>query len=250
MIKWIAAFLGALYWRFPGAILGFFIGYMIEIYMRTQAKGHSRATTGPVHTHYTRSSIQSEFEINLLSLSAVVIKADGQINQRELDYVRVFFVQQFGKGRANAAFKIFNDKIKKQSLSLPQICNNLRRYTVYEMRLQILHFLFGIANADGRVHTAEENTLREIAKRLNIHLGDFESIKAMFSTRSPESAYKILEVSPNASEAEIKKAYREMVKKYHPDKLTGMDEAYIKGAREKFEKVQEAYDQIRRERGF
>ncbi len=250
MIKWIAAFIGALYWRFPGAILGFFIGYMIEIYIRAQSKGSARTSGSQPYSTYTRSHIQSEFEINLLSLSAVVIKADGQISQRELDYVRVFFVQQFGKNRANTAFKIFNEKIKKHSLNLPDICNHLRRYTVYEMRLQILHFLFGIANADGRIHQAEENVLREIAKRLNLHQGDFESIKAMFSTKSPESAYKILEVAPNAPETEIKKAYRQMVKKYHPDKLAGMDEAYIKGAREKFEKVQEAYEQIRKERGF
>lgn len=251
MIKWIAAFLGALYWRLPGAILGFLVGSIIDAYMGNQSKNNPNRAQNRGYTRaYSRQNIQSNFEVNLLSLSAIVIKADGTINQRELDYVRMFFVQQFGKDRANAAFKIFNDKIKKQNLDLPAICNNLRLYTTYEMRLQILHFLFGIADADGRIHLSEENILREITKRLNIHAGDFESIRAMFSSKSPENAYKILEVDKGASEADIKKAYRAMVKKYHPDKLSGMDEAYIKGAREKFEKVQEAYEQIRKERGF
>ena len=78
---------------------------------------------------------------------------------------------------------------------------------------------------------------------------DFESIKAMFF-KNPDSAYKILEIERTASVSEIKKAYREMVKKYHPDKLQGMDEMYKKGALEKFQKVQEAYEQLQKERGF
>ena len=79
---------------------------------------------------------------------------------------------------------------------------------------------------------------------------DFESIKAMFLKQTPESAYKILEIDKSASDADVKKAYRKMVKKYHPDKLEHMDEAYKKGAREKFDKVQEAYETIQKERGF
>jgi DnaJ like chaperone protein len=68
--------------------------------------------------------------------------------------------------------------------------------------------------------------------------------------KSADSAYKILEIDKSASDAEIKKAYRTMVKKYHPDKLVNMDEAYQKGAKEKFNKVQQAYEQLQRERGF
>ncbi len=251
MIKWIAAFLGAMYWRFPGAILGFFVGYLIEMYMRNQARRNPNTASSRGYSYGRPVQVGVfNFEVNLLSLAAVVIKADGSISQRELDYVRVFFVQQFGKERANATFKIFNDEIKRQQIALSEICNRLRMYSTYEMRLQILHFLFGIANADGQIHRAEEDILRQITRQLNIHHGDFESIKAMFLTESADNAYKILEVDKKASEAEIKKAYREMVKKYHPDRLSGMDEAYIKGAREKFEKVQEAYDRIKKERGF
>src|SRR5699024_9152513 len=130
--------------------------------------------------------------------------------------------------RANATFRTFNDVVKNRSVEASRICGYLRGRTTYEMRLQILHFLFGIANADSRIMDTEINVIARIAGYLNINRKDFESIKAMF-VKSADDAYRILEIDQNASENEIKKAYREMVKKYHPDKLTQMDEAYRKG---------------------
>ncbi len=121
--------------------------------------------------------------------------------------------------------------------------------TRYESRLQIIHFLFNIAQADGLVSQPEIEKIREIAGFLAIGYRDFESIKAMFF-KNPDSAYKILEIEKTATPAEIKAAYRTMAKKYHPDKLQHMDEAYRKGAEEKFRKVQEAYEQLQKEQGF
>ena len=68
--------------------------------------------------------------------------------------------------------------------------------------------------------------------------------------KNSDSAYKILEIEKTASDAEVKKAYRDMVKKYHPDKLQHMDEAYRAGAEEKFRNVQDAYETIQKERGL
>jgi DnaJ like chaperone protein len=115
--------------------------------------------------------------------------------------------------------------------------------TPYETRLQILHFLFGIANADGRVSEIELTKLSEVASGMRLRLPDFESIKAMF-IKNTDNAYKILEISPDADVDQIKTAYRKMVKKYHPDKLRGQDPAMIKGAEEKFREVQKAYEAI------
>lgn len=91
--------------------------------------------------------------------------------------------------------------------------------------------------------------IHKIAGFLGVQSRDFESIKAMFF-KNPDSAYKILEIERTATETDIKSAYRTMAKKYHPDKLQHMDEAYRKGAEEKFRKVQEAYEQLQKERGF
>ena len=187
--------------------------------------------------------------MNLLSLASLVIKADGVVNQQELDYVRQYFVQAYGKERANASFKVFNDAIRNKDISAAKIGNLFRQRTRYESRLQILHFLFSIAKADGHVTEAEVLKIQEIARHMAMQSRDFESIKAMFFS-NPDSAYKILEIDRTATVSEIKKAYRNMVKKYHPDKLQGMDEAYKKGAEDKFRKVQEAYEQLQKERGF
>ena len=158
-------------------------------------------------------------------------------------------MQAYGKDHANATFKIFNEEIKKKQLSAATICSLLRQRMRYESRLQVIHFLFSIAQADGHVSEAEVREINSIANHLGIGHRDFESIKAMFFS-NPDSAYKILEIERSSSNSEIKSAYRTMVKKYHPDKLQHMDEVYQRGAEEKFRKVQEAYEQIQKERGF
>tara|TARA_A100001011_G_scaffold129820_1_gene136889 strand:+ start:3741 stop:4454 length:714 start_codon:yes stop_codon:yes gene_type:complete len=233
MIKWLAAILGYSFLRFPGAILGFFVGSFIELL----SKNSINIRTGSY-------SIKPEkFELNLLALSAMIIKADGKIQQKELNFVRNFFISQYGKDRADAIFRSFNTEIKKDVQHIDELTSVFVQQTRYETRLQILHFLFGIANADGSISDSELQKLSQIASGLRLRMPDFESIKAMF-VKNTNNAYKILEVEPNASENEIKAAYRKMVKKYHPDKLRGQDPAMIKGAEEKFREVQKAYETL------
>lgn len=241
MIKWIAAFLGFMFYGFRGAILGFIIGSLIDA--MSSSKG------GFTVFKDNKKVSPGDFELHLLSLSAIVIKADGKVTQTELDYVRSYFVSAYGKERANAIFRTFNDVIKNRELSEARIAQYLAAHTQYEARLQITHFLFSIAKADGHVRQAEARKIQEIASYLRISTKDFESIKAMFF-KSTGNAYKILEIEKSATDTEVKKAFRSMAKKYHPDKLQHMDEVYRKGAEEKFRKVQEAYEQIQKERGL
>lgn len=247
MIRWLAAVLGYTFFRFPGAILGFILGSLIDNFMGGKSRGGGFQQVFQQRGGDTVTP--ADFELNLLSLASLVIKADGKVNQSELDYVRQYFVQAYGRERANATFKVFNEVIKNRQVSAQNICTLLRSRTRYESRLQILHFLFSIANADGFVSEAEVKQIHSISGYLGIQFRDFESIKAMFF-KNPDSAYKILEIDRSATDAEVKKAYRTMAKKYHPDKLIHMDEAYQKGAEEKFRKVQEAYEQLQKERGF
>jgi DnaJ like chaperone protein len=245
MIRWFAAILGYSFFRLPGAILGFLIGSLLDAL--SSKKGGSFQQ---VFKQQRGDQVSpADFELNLLALASLVIKADGVVNQKELDYVRQYFVQAYGTERANATFRVFNDVIKKRQISAANICTMLRARTRYESRLQILHFLFSIANADGHVSDNEVQEIERISRYLGVQNPDFESIKAMFF-KNPDSAYKILEIDRSATNAEIKTAYRMMAKKYHPDKLQHMDEAYQKGAEEKFRKVQEAYEQLQKERGF
>ncbi|HSI70534.1 MAG TPA: TerB family tellurite resistance protein [Gillisia sp.] len=243
MFKWILAIVGFMFFRYAGAILGFILGTVIDNWSRSS--GSFKTSFGGDEQRVS----PGDFELNLLSLASIVIKADGKVSQTELDYVRAYFVQAYGKERANATFRTFNEVIKNREISAQRIGLYLQQRTRYEVRLQIIHFLFSIAKADGQVSNAELNQLYEISGFLNLMKRDFESIKAMFF-KSVDNAYTILEIEKSATDAEVKKAFRTMAKKYHPDKLQHMDEAYRKGAEDKFRKVQEAYEHIQKERGI
>lgn len=241
MTKWFGAIIGYLFFRLPGAVLGFLVGSLVE---------NLRSNGDAVVRGFGRTAVEpADFELNLLSLCSVVIKADERVTREELDYVRQYFLSTYGKEKANAIFRTFNEVIKKQEISTVQICDYMNQRTRYEVRLQLVHFLFGIAQADGQVSQSEVDKLREIAGYLRLGANDFESIKAMF-LKSADTAYTILEIDRSASNDEVKKAYRTMAKKYHPDRVNTQDEAIRKGAEEKFKQVQLAYEQIQKERGL
>ena len=242
--KWLGAGLGFTLGGPIGSIIGFAVGSFVDgvskedvlkEYQEAQRRGATNTQSG-------------DFEISLLILASVVIKADGKVDQRELNFVRGQFVGMYGKERANHAFKLFKGIIKKE-VSAHQVCVQIRQHMPHASRLQLLHFLFGIAKSDQQVVNAEVNEIKKIAGYLNINQNDFESIKAMFYDES-DSAYKILEIAKSSTDDEVKKAYRKMVKKYHPDKLQGIGAEHLKGAEEKFLQIQNAYEKIKNERGI
>ena len=240
MIKWIATFIGYSFFRFPGAILGFVVGGLIDQFFKPT-------------TAWNQNRVQNQntglFQLNLLALAATVIKADGAVKTQELQFVRNFFITNYGPDKANSIFEKFNEEIKKEKQNIPELAQIFTLQAPYETRLQILHFLFGVANADGSISQPELNKVEQIAAAMGIRANDMESIKAMF-IKATGNAYKILEIESTASNEEVKKAYRTMAKKYHPDKLQSQDSALIKGAKEKFQKVQEAYETIQKERNL
>ena len=235
MSKWILAFLGYSFFRFPGALIGYFLGSLIE-------------NSSPKRRNIRNISSQ-DFELNLLALASLVIKADGRVSKQELDYVRSYFVSAYGKNRANSTFQIFNDNINKKGISPSNIIKLFNSVLNYESRLQVIHFLFGIAKADGNVSSPELQKLLDFSNMLRLSKADFESIKAMFVDQVG-GAYKILEINKSDSDQKVKKAYRDLAKKHHPDKVQHLGEAYVKAAQEKFQKIQKAYERIKAERGF
>ena len=242
MIKWFTAILGYTYFRFGGAILGYFIGSVLEQLFRQDRRN-------PFASVQSQRMQTNQVQLNLLSLAAIVIKADGKVDERELRFVRNYFITNYGKAYTSSIFATFNTEVKKEQQNLNEITRLFVQRAPYETRLQILHFLFAIANSDGHVAEVEVQKILQIANALQLRSMDFESIKAMF-VKSADNAYKILEISPSATDAEVKKAYRTMAKKYHPDKLQTDDVALKKGAQEKFQQVQGAYETIQKERGL
>ncbi|MDC1162337.1 TerB family tellurite resistance protein [Tenacibaculum sp.] len=246
--KWLGAGLGFTMGGPIGAIIGFAVGSFIDGSKEAEFKEEREDYQREARGRQVTDTQSGDFEISLLVLASVVIKADGKIDQRELDFVRLHFVKMYGKERANNAFKLFKGIIKKQ-VSSRQVSIQIRQHMPHASRLQLVHFLFGIAKSDGYVADSEVEEIRKIAGYLYINQSDYESIKAMFYDGS-ESAYKILEIEKEATDDEVKKAYRKMAMKHHPDKVQDLGEEHLKGAKEKFQKIQAAYDQIKKERNL
>jgi DnaJ like chaperone protein len=176
------------------------------------------------------------------------MKADGKVVKSELDYVKKYFTQSFGEGTAAEAIMMLRDLLK-QDIDIKEVTSQMKTRLDYPSKLQMLHFLFGISMADGHVHLSEVNIIQVISGYLGVSSKDFESIKSMFVPNT-DIAYKILEIESNATNEEVKKAYRKMAVKYHPDKVSYLGEDFKKIANEKFQKVNEAYEKIKKERGI
>ena len=234
--KWIAGGLGWTFFGPIGGILGFTLGSLLDA-----------GTT--VKQNITKSqTTRGDFAVSLVILIAAVMKADGKVLKSELDFVKTFFIKNFGTETTNELLLVLKDTLKKD-IPVYEVAEQIRINLDYSSRLQLFHLLFEIANVDGHIHTEELNILNIIARHLGINHKDKESIKSMFIDDT-ESAYKILEIDKNASNDEIKKAYRKMAVKYHPDKVSYLGEDVQKAANEKFQKVNVAFEKIKKERNI
>jgi DnaJ like chaperone protein len=235
--KWIGGGLGWAFFGPLGGILGFVVGSLFD---NKDGQLFSGRPQGP--------TTAGDFSLSLMVLAAAVMRADGKVMKSELDYVKAFFVRNFGEGAAGEAIMMLRDLLK-QDINTREVSNQIRNRLDYASRLQLMHFLFGIANADGSVQANEINTLKLIAGYLGISASDTESIKSMF-VADTESYYKILGIERSADDETVKKAYRKMAMKYHPDKVAYLGEEFKTAAQEKFQKVNEAYEKIKKERGI
>lgn len=196
----------------------------------------------------TTKTTPGDYAMSLLVLIAAVMKADGRVMKSELDYVKRFLIQNFGTDGAQEALTLLKDMLN-QEIPVHDVCRQIASHVDYSSRLQLLHFLFGLANADGRFVPAEEQLITLIARSMGITERDMESVNSMFKD-TREDLYKILEIDSSASDEEVKKAYRRMAAKYHPDKVAYLGEDVKKAANEKFQKLNAAYEKIKKERGM
>ncbi|WP_372752243.1 TerB family tellurite resistance protein [Labilibaculum sp.] len=233
--RWIAGGLGWAFLGPIGGVLGFMLGSAIDT-VEIDKRGRGGSTR------------QGDFLVSLLILVAAVMKADGKVLKVELDYVKGYLVKSFGVGRASEAITILRD-ILKQTISVEDVCVQIQHNLDYSSRLQLMHFLFGIAQADGSVSSLELSIIDKISYYLEIQSADYNSIKSMF-VQSTESSYKILGLTKDASDDEVKKAYRKMAVKYHPDKVSYLGEDVQEAAKEKFQKLSEAFEKIKKERSL
>ena len=219
-----------------GAILGYAYGSM-NAEPKVENFGSS---SGRVYAPKTR---HGDFVISVLVLLAKVMKADGKLLKSELDYVKNFLIQQFGVLQAKELMMVFKD-ILDQEYPLRDVCRQIQRSMDHPSRLELIHILYGLSAADGDVHEKEVQVIQAIANYLNINKNDYESIKATFA-KDKDAPYRILEIDASANEEEVKKAFRKMANKYHPDKVSHLGKEMQDLAEEKFKAVNDAYQQIK-----
>jgi len=240
--KWIGGGLG---WAFGGPI-GALFGYALGAVIDKAGDEELEQTSSGTKRRY--QSTPNDFGASLLVLVAAVMKADGRILKSELEYVRRFFNKQFGSERTKQHMLALRELLKKD-IPLQDVCLQIKTYTMYPARLQLMHLLFGVAAVDNHVDESELQIIQQIASYLGIRQADYASIKAMFF-KEVDGDYKILEIDKNASDDEVKKAYRKMAVKYHPDKVSHMGDEYKDAAKQKFQKMKDAYDNIKKQRGM
>ena len=197
---------------------------------------------------YSQTEQRNSFFVSLLVLSSAVIKADGRVHPSELQTVREFMRRNFGEAAAAQAMQIL-DRLNGQQVNIYTVGDQIAANMNYSQRLQLFHFLVGIATSDGEFSKSEKDTLEAIAAVIRLTSTDASSVIAMYY-READSAYTVLEISPSATDDEVRAAYRRMAMKNHPDKVATLGPEVQKAAAEKFRKIQEAYETIKKQRGM
>ena len=239
--KWIAGLLGWVAFGPIGALLGFFAGAMWD-----GASNSAKLLGTEASTDQTRQ--RNSFFISLLVLSSAVIRADGKTHPKEIDVVKDFIRQNFGDAAVADAVRVL-ESLNSQQVNIYEVGPQIARYMNYSQRLQLFHYLVQIAIADGYFDKSEKTVLEAIASTIGLSASDAASVIAMYY-KDTDSAYAVLEIQPSATDEELRQAYRRMAMKNHPDKVATLGPEVQKAAAEKFRRIQEAYETIKKERGL
>lgn len=268
--KWIFAGLG---WAIGGPI-GAVIGYLVGKTLSPDKQiGSSQSWSDSTGTHrgpYHNTGTQADINVALMVLIAAVMKVDGHVKKSELDYVKKFLLANYGEERGKEMLKVLQ-LLVQQDIQVDQVCQQIKVNTDYTTRFHMVDFLFGISGADGEFHQSELNMLRLIAQYLGISLSDYTSMHerhvgssgsgySSYSGRSGHSGrsassssyskdpYKVLGLTSSATDDEVRKAYRKMAMKYHPDRVADMSEQMQRNAAEQMKEINQAYDEIKKRR--
>jgi len=219
-----------------GALLGFVFGTLAE------------GISSNLSEYKKESSPRNGFVTSLLVLIAAVMKADGKIVKAELSYVKIYLLQSLGEQQSSQALLMLREILKKE-IPLGQVCSQIKTQVDYNACIELVHVLFGVANSDGLLPVSEQNVIQQIALALGISNNDYDSILSMYRTNT-NSAYKVLGVDLSSTDDEIKKAYRRMAIKFHPDKIAHLGDEFQASAKVKFQKVNDAFESLKKLRGF
>ena len=285
-MKWVGCWIGGTLGTMLGSgilgtLAGFCLGSIIDEMMDSRADSNDYNTNkqdyysqgngykqyqyggqnGSSNAHSNEEQ-RNSFLFSMLVLSSYIIKADNKIMHSEMEFVRQFLRQNFGEQAVNQGqeilLKLFEIQ-KQQGIqvfrnTIHQSCAEIKHNMNVSQRLQLLNYLVIIAKVDGYVSPEEIKALKEVARHLGLTAKDVDSMLNMESGARADSniedAYKVLGISPTATDDEVKAAYRKMALKHHPDRVATLGEDIRKAAEKKFQDINDAKERIFKARGL
>lgn len=267
MGKWIGGIIGWMAGGPLGALAGYLIGSLFEQGMDAVNTSENAGTFGTgtgrgggFRTYeqvYRQQGDRNSFLFALMVLASYIIKADGRAMHSEMELVRQMLRQNFGEDAVTQGndilTKLFNEQKRvgwTQFKGIVRECSEqIKRNMTAAQRLQLLNFLVMIAQADGSVPESEVTALRETAQWLGMSAGEVDRMLHLQGD-TLEDAYKVLGVSPSATDDEVKRAYRRLALQHHPDKVAALGEDVRKAAEKKFQEINNAKERIWKARGL
>ena len=243
-----------------GALAGLILGSLFDMATSKGSQQRISYTADPFESRNGRRPDVNErgsFLFSLLVLTAYIIKADGKVMHSEMEMVRQMLRQNFGEQAVREGeqilLRLFDEQKRQGSdgfrRTVRQCCGEMAMGMNYGQRLQLLNFLVMVAKADGSVPQSEIAALRDVTQWMQLQVSEVDSMLNL-GGHSLDEAYKVLGVSPNATDDEVKKAYRRLALEHHPDKVAALGEDIRRAAEKKFQKINEAKDMIWKARGL
>lgn len=244
--KWILGGLGFVVGGPIGALIGVFIASMFDESKNTLNNTESARTMN----YGRRRATQGDISVSIIVLLACVIKADGRVLKSEINFIKPFLLRTFGEERAKQALALLK-QLLKEDIDPVAVSRQMAQYINYSTRLEFVRLLLEVSNSDGDIAPQELNVIEIIATNMAVQQADYHSLLALYQRHKDVNwAYTALEISSSATNDEVKKAYRRMAMKYHPDKVANAGEELRKQATDKFRGINEAYEHIKKQRGM
>ncbi len=251
-MSWLFLIIGAVIGGFPGAIIGYIIGAVIDAGAKNNKENANKNYQRNTYQNPTGSEKQSglTYEVKkLIDAMLLIANADNEITHEEVSFIINFFVNS-GVSNVNA----LSSYITQKMANMPNIfttCNEINKFLNYTEKLYFLDILFKIALSDGFISNNELKKIRQLAHLLKIKSNDFFNIQNPYISENQRTdtgyssgsfdPYKVLGVSRDATTDEIKRAYRKLAKKFHPDRLVNASDDFRKMAEEKMKDINRAY---------